>query len=745
MSPQIFILILLAIIFVVSLIFIIGWITVLQSPPVYPPAPTYSLTGFGMRCTDTNEPVDQTTNAPYTYIPPHCSSGLICHGGFCLKDIGTSCNSIFECVPGTIVCNAQCSATGRTGLNGQCSTNEDCDSFLVCDTSLIPAVCKRPIGGLNCTDSSDCVTGSVCSNNVCIPVGSDGESCLPVENADSCEAPDLCINYSSNFYFCQSPNVTAGGESSTCYYWNDTSISQPAPPLKNVVIDNVLMTFPSCNSGLQCNAEGSLSLGSTSSIIPTYGQCGVVPAATNLGGAGWFGGCSVIDGCQFNQVCLDGQCSFPTVLSNNLINYEPLSCQIGNSSGLCLNNYVCKGSYPTGDAKCVGVGNGIPAIDNSSCVNGISSNYNVVTQTFQDINSDPTNRNITASWTSAGLTVPSFVNSSSINQINFSTFENSNFIILAIFHLIGSSTYIISSPSGNTTIAVSPAIVSSGRVAKVGYTTTGNYYCVIEYLNFANIYFSTFPNFSDCVPYFTSYTVRYYLGGNFTFSSSFIYSVSVDDRVLNPSLGAVNVRVFMVTGNNGSYNTSQYIQQGSLSSISLNGPSLASVSNSLNTFPFNLLSYNNNFSAIDNTIVWAEAAISRTMDITQASQYTYAYQFDSNQCVSYFPNPTDPNRNIRFTPIFPILNKSNFFINKIAAFNSRGTDLFNNPFYYVGNQQTSTIYSTQVFLGLTCTNQDEVLAGDVNLQTILSMPYPAPVNDVPNYRPKITLLTRTCQ
>ncbi len=742
MSTEIWLYILISIIFIVALVIILSWNVVLKTEPTFPPAPGYTTTGLGMRCTPSDEPVDQTFNSPTDYIPPHCDIGLICHAGFCYKDIGSSCNTIFECVPGTLVCNGFCSATGRTGLDGKCSTNSDCDTAFVCDTSLIPAVCKRPIGGTPCFSSNDCVSGSVCSANVCIPVSQDGESCLPVTDADSCEVPDVCKNYANGFYFCQPPDVaTAGDIGSTCYYWNDSNISQPSPPIKNVTIDEVITTVPSCATGFQCNNIGNLD---NIEIFPTYGQCGSAPTVIDNASAGWFDQCTISNGCQSTQVCLNSQCSFPVTKVSNLITYEPLSCQNGNSNGLCLTNYSCKGNYPTGDSKCIGVNNNIPAINLNSCLNGISSNYNVVMQTFQDINSDPTNRSTTASWSSAGLIVPASINSGNINQVNFSTFENNTFNILAIFHIIGQNSYIISSNSGNVTITISPVIVAGGRVAKVGYTTTGNYYCVIEYAGFANIYFSTLNNFSDCIPYFTSYNVRYYIGGNNNFNSTYIYSVSVDDRILDPSLGAANVRVFMITGNNGPYSTSQYLQQGRLCSINLNGPSLNAISNALNAFSFNLLSYNPNYTAIDSSLVWCEAFLSRTLDISQASQSCLGYQFNTTRAIIYGANPTNPNTNVGFTPVFPINNISNRALNQITAFNSRSTDLFNNPCYYVANQGANSTYASQIYLGLTWISQDVVLPGEVDLTTLISMPFPSPINDSPGYRPKICLLTKTC-
>lgn len=728
MSSELWIYIILAIIFIISLIIIIAWITVLKTLPTFPPAPVYSTAGFGMRCSDTE--VEETTNSPTTYIPPPCATGLVCSNGFCLKDIGSSCTSIFECVPNSIICNGYCSSTGRTGLNGQCSTNEDCDLSFVCDTTLVPAVCKRPIGSSPCIESTDCVSDAVCLNNVCVPISETGQGCIPVTDANTCITFDHCLDFGNNYYFCQPDDITVpGSESSVCFYWNDTSIPQPAPPIKNVTIDSVLMTVPTCLNGLQCNAVGSLG-NDNSDIIPTYGECG------NL--AGWFDQCSTLNGCQPPQVCISDICTYPAELINNLVELQPLSCLNGNSTGLCLNNYECNRITN----MCQGISNGIPAVNNNSCVNGIGG-YNVVIQEFQNIDSDPTNRLETASWNSAGLIVPSTINDSNINQVNFSTFEKTSGVINAIFHIIGNNFYVISTPTGNTTITISNI---SGRIVNVGYTTTGNYYCVAEYSGFANLYLSTLANFSDIIILATnSYSIHYYSGSvSMIFRSGYIYSVSVDDRSLNSNVAISDVRIFLVTGNNGPYTSTQLIQQGSLISARIIAPNLATVSYSLSSQLFDLLSYTNS-GTIDATLVWCQAFLSRTIDVNLASKYCIGYRAGDNTALAYGPNPYSLS-NVANTPgVFPV-NRFyvNFTMNQITMYNSRSTDLFNDPCYYVANQGQNNTQVSQIYLGLSFASENVFLPGDVNLNTKLSVPIPSPILDVPNYIPKITILTRVC-
>jgi len=742
MDVELWIYIILAAIIIIALIIIILWTTVIQTPPVFPPAPNYTLTGFGMKCSST--PVTETTNDPNTYVPPPCSVGLICHGGFCLKNIGSECNTIFECVPGTITCNGFCSATGRTGLNGRCSTNADCDTSFICDTSVTPAVCKRPIGSSGCFQSSDCVTGSVCSNNVCVPLEDGGLPCAPVVDSDSCNNENICLNYGNNYYFCQPPLVTPGGEGALCYYWNDTSIPQPALPLKNVTLNSVVTTVPSCATNFQCNSEGDVN------GISEYGKCA---NSDPINVAGWFDNCSIVNGCQTPQVCVNGLCLFPFTLTSGLLDLQPLLCENGRSTGICLNNYTCN----TNTNKCVGIGNGIPATSAASCNSGIGG-YNVVTQTFQDINSNSTNRLTTASWASAGLIVPGSINDSNINQVNFSTIETVNGNINAIFHIIGDNTYVIATTSSNTTVVISTNIRGlvtvglnnfMGKVAKVDYTTTGNYYCIIEYTptsgpTFSNIYISTLSNFSDAVPYCTPYVVDYYLANlPFSFNSTYIYSVSVDDRIIDPNIiFPVDVRVFMTTGNNGSYNNTQFNQQGRLASLRIVANTLLTVSQGLAITDFNLLSYTSS-GAIDNTLVWCQAFVSRTMDPSLASQYCLGYQNDSNIALIYGPFP-NLITNVGNTPVFPTRFYTNFTLNQIATYNSRSTDLFNDPCYYIGNQGLNTQQVAQVYLGLTWANIDANLPGDVDLNTKISVPFVAPINDNPGYAPKICMLTKTC-
>ncbi len=741
MNSELWIYILIACILVISLIIIVAWTTVVQTPPEYPPAPIYSLTGFGMKCSD--EPVPETTNNPNTYIPPPCSIGLICHGGFCLKDIGTSCSSVFECVPGTVVCNGYCSSTGRTGLNGQCSTNSDCDTSFVCDTSLVPAVCKRP-GGSVCFGSYECESGYVCSDNVCVPQSNDGLPCMPILDADSCEGGNVCLSYGDGYYFCQAPTISAGGESSVCYYWNDSTIPQPDPPIKNITDSNgEIITVPSCVEGLQCNSEGNV-FG-----IPTYGTCGTP--------AGWFDFCSNINGCQPPQVCLDGMCIFPsTVNESSLLILEPLSCENGISTGLCLNNYTC--STVNGARTCVGVGNGVPAITANSCNSGMGG-YNVVVQTFQDIYSDPTDRLTTASWASATLTVPPSINTTNINQINFSTIETPFGDINAIFHIIGDNTYIISTPSGNINITISSAIRGNitvrgtnffGKVAKVGYTTTGNYYCLIEYTqistgeSFTNLFMSTLSNFSDAVARCIPYATYYYVGTTrYIYITQYIYTVSVDDRFINPYSGfPVDVRIFITSGNHGPYSNNQFTQPGRLLSIRMTGTSLNQISQNLGTIHFNLLSYTLT-GGIDSSIVWCQAFVSRTMDVTSASQNCLAYSSGSNIVSAYGPNPYSL-ANIGHAPLFPTRFYINFTMNQISTFNSRATDIFDDPCYYIANQGSNPFQIPQIYLGLTWADLNVTLPGDVDLNTLISVPFPLPAIDVPGYIPKITMLSRVC-
>jgi len=743
MSTELWIYFLLAIIFIVALIFIVVWITIISQPPVFPAAPDYTNSGYGMRCNtdiliDTNE-----QNQPATFVPNNCALGLVCAAGFCRKDIGTPCNSLFECVPGAVACNGTCSATGKGSLNEICSTDNDCDNIYVCDTSLIIPLCKRPIGSTPCLISNDCISGSICADNICLPISLSGQACLPLENNNSCSDNNVCLNFEDNFYFCQPENITIPGEQdSICYFWNDVSILQPLPPIKNVTVDNVLNTVASCQTGFTCSAVGDFT------NIDEYGQC------INLNNsAGWFDQCSITNPCQGSQVCLNNNCVFPTITTNNLIEYNPLSCENGESTGFCLENTTC--STVNTKRKCIGNNFNIPGTDLNSCLNGISNTYSVVQQTFADINSDSTNRLSTSSWTNGNFIIPNYINNATINQINFSSFEDIN--IKIIFHLIGNNFYNITSSNLNTTININNGIHGNinigpntyfGKVAKVAYTNTGNYYCIIEYTliagigatNFSNIYISTFPTFNDAVPYCTPYNVKYFIGGNFSFNSQYLYSVSVDDRPISNNL---NVRIFFVSGNEASLFDNLYNQKGRLCSITLSGLSLSSISNSLNLFSFDLLSYNFNYTQIDSTIVWCQAFLSRTMDLSQVSKYCYAYSFKASQTRIYGPNPTNINTNVGFTSSFPFLNKTNLSLNSISLYNSRSIDIFNNPCYYIGVQDTNLNYSNQIFLGLSWINQDVVLPADVNLSTLLSVTFTTSVNEI-NYRPKILLLSHVC-
>lgn len=97
---------------IAAIYIIYRWTHALRQKPIFPDAPNYNTAGFGMRCSD--EIVEQSLNTPFSYINPSCSFGLVCNDGKCLKDIGQPCTTIFECLPGTLVCDGVCSLDYRS-------------------------------------------------------------------------------------------------------------------------------------------------------------------------------------------------------------------------------------------------------------------------------------------------------------------------------------------------------------------------------------------------------------------------------------------------------------------------------------------------------------------------------------------------------------------------------------------------------------------------------------------------------
>lgn len=750
----------LAFLVILTVVIIIAWTYTIKREPVFPPAPDYFKPGLGMRCSLLD--IERGTNDPKTYQPSDCQFGLVCSEGRCYKDFGTSCTSIFDCLPGTKVCNGTCSLTNLAGLDDECDNGNICDETLVCDSELDNPVCKRDIGSEGCFNDIDCVADSICKSGVCQLPKEVAESC---SFNNECSGSDICVSY-GDASFCQNSNNPEPGElTSVCYSWNDTTIDQPDLPLRQVNDDDLdyplnrdgFKFVPGCEEGLQCNAN------IIDGVINAFGKCGNADV--------WFDRCLQSNSCQYPQICIDGRCKFPQQIVDGKTVYNTLSCKNGVSTGVCLNDYKCDGE------NCVGENGNIPAYLPEHCVNGLSTDYSIVKHRFQKPGVDQTTRLSSASWEATNFVIPNITSAIDNKMVNFSSVEENNAeTFLAILHVIGetSLTILIDNIVIPTVISshihTNVSITESGvlhtydaKVSKVAFTGNGYYYCVIEYTHatssvvgvvpasgvetFSIFYYSLSGEFNDVTLRLTPYTVTYYLGITpLTFRCGIMYSTSVDDRPIGSTPVGTDVRFFAVCkrlGEGTSPNTIDYDEGILISTRVIN----ANIQTVIPVMNFDLLSYIGigvNATGIDETIKWCQSGFTRTMNKTFPQKYCFAYRTGENKIVAYSPADFLTSFQSINAEVFPNITNSDLTFSQIGIYNSITKDINSTEAFYVADQGDNSEFEEAKYLGTSIYNQDEVLPAPLNDKTLISVANVAATLDVVDYVPAILLLTRTC-
>ena len=778
MDISLFIYMILAIIVVVTIFGTIIWVLSVQTVPTYSTAPQYTTAGFGGRCSNTT--VSTGENRPDEYPLQRCDTGLVCVNSFCYKGLGTACTSLLECIPGTLICNGFCSNNNKNGLNQACTSTTDCDTGLKCDNNR----CKRDTGS-RCTKTVDCASNNICNNLVCKRLSNPGQLCDIVTGENSCTTDHVCSSSgANNINFCQ-PNIDTGTNGAYCYLWN-----QPGAPIvttgnyKFINSNEGFVTVPGCNSDLVCNITRDSNGIPITPPIPGYGFC-AFPGE-------WNAPCSIDIGCQNPQVCINNMCSFP--VEDNNLNF-PLSCDSVHSTGICLNNYTCSAD----EYECLGEENNtVPVTSSTQCAFGnISARRSIVYQYFQKDTSVTSDRLITASWDNSGISFPNEYDNIPTYNIYFSSFEQKNNSILVMLHNFTSKDYFICSTTSKTKYTVSSNIVGNftanpkyngtttggepdpsavatatytGLPDYVGFTTTGNYYTVVRYTllnvtypssqfpeteqplltDFSRVYYDTSPDFKNNNLIMDStgqFVYTKYTAGSGTQNVKYVYSVNIDDRILNPNLPN-SVRIFMVvesmnrTGlppvnsiNETVPNNGLLLQRsGALIGIDIN--------TSLDYYQsiFEAASYSSNGDGSKNILyntVWCHAYIYRAMDTTKASKQCYG-KFNTifTPVYMYYPSGSG----FDASPAFPYNSTegNNIYAYKISLYTSKSLDLIYSSVAYIANLDTDT------YLGLSYLGKDSVLPATVDFNTMLSIPYPDVSIDTLGYKPRLLLISKVC-
>jgi hypothetical protein len=778
MNESVFIYTVLAIIIVVVVFGAIMWSLSLQTVPTYSPAPQYTTAGFGGRCSNTPPPQGQ--NTPEQYKPQICSTGLVCVNNFCYKDLGTQCNSLLECIPGTLVCNGHCSNNNKNALNGVCINNNDCDPNFTCSNLL----CKRSTGS-SCTVSSDCIDNNFCNNLICETSSFPGQRCDIIAGQNTCTIGHTCSESGGNgINFCQ-PNVATGSVGAYCYIWNQPDTTAVLDGnYKYITLGGQLVTVPSCDNKSVCNIVRDANGRAINTPLPNYGTCSLT--------GNWNGQCDINFGCQNPQVCVQNKCTFP--VEEGPLKF-PLSCDSNHSTGICLNNYTCSAD----NHECLGKeNNNIPVTAGTQCEFGhISSRRNIVFQYFQTNILPTTDRLNTSSWQNTGIAFPIELDGISSENIYFTSFEEKNNNILVLLHNFTSSNFFICNTTGfikytvssnivgaftanityNGTITPTPSGVNlinpkaivpvtyDGSPDYIGYTTTGNYFAVIRYTmrtpsypspqfpgasqpilsDFSKVYYDTSPDFKNSNLSTNSTTGEFqYILSDFG-QIKYIYSISVDDRIINPSFPN-SVRIFMVMNlfgfgqppvnsiNETIVNTSPK-RSGALVGIDFDRTI------NYNNLTFTLLSYYNDGvlkGHPDFSITWCYAYIFRTMDTLKAYQQCFAKSAVDFKIRAYFPPVTqDSFLSSHYTVLFPYQNDS-LYLSKISIYTSKVFDLSHSIAAYI------VISNIDTYLGDSTLGRDNVLPATVDINTLLSIPYPDSILDTFGYIPRILLISKVC-
>jgi hypothetical protein len=732
MDTSFLIYIILSIIIIVVVFLAISWALTTQTIPVYDTAPQYTLASFGGRCT--NETLANGQNRPDEYTLQKCAFGLSCVNGYCFKNLGTECNTLFECVPGTLVCNGHCSNTGKGGLNDICSVNTDCDTGLSCNNGL----CKNNIGTA-CLTTADCVSSGFCNNSICTLYSDPGQICTTGNSAsNSCGLGFTCSTSAPPIggvgtypSFCQPSNTSNGLQDAYCSLWNDPNSTPVTNGGTYQYVDGVVR--PSCTNNYTCNNNRG-----GDGLATADGVCNVTGV--------WDGDCDSSTGCLNPQVCVQGRCKLPVDISGLP---DVFSCDRLNSTGLCFDDYKCV------NTKCIGVNSNIPAVTGNQCTTSLSTTRQIVWKYFDE-----------SSWKNSNIVLPPLT-----GDVYFTSLEDGNLTVL--MHQFENNSYYICSSNGYTEQKISSNIVGTfsttisymgttidnnpdftailtvdyeGKADYIGYTTRGNYFTVIRYTvtntnytstpyggiysipeisDFSRIYYDTVTTFSNNTLQFdgNNYPVyNYYNDGMSVKIIKYVYSVSVDDRVIDFNFPN-EVRIFIVTND-------------TLKPISSNNEGLsqrkgAIVSARMGDTYYPVSKFNSDGST-DYGLTWCQACIYRTINSNNALRECFGRtnlltrRYISNVIGRYY------------TSAFPYEEKTNRYAQSIGMHNSSVFDLNKSRIAYTLN------YLGNYYLGTTYNNQDSIIVGAVDENTILSVPFISTNLDSISYNPKILLYTKVC-
>jgi hypothetical protein len=262
------------------------WSFALREKPTINITPNYEKAQVGDMCV--LKSVAITSPIPEDFTPRECDVGLECvfiqptdTAGYCLKSLGSECNSLLECVKTALYCRGSCSTTPGNGLDKPCITDTDCATDFVCNSA---NVCKKTNTTV-CSGNSECNSGYCSISNVCEPIQPIGGICT--------EDSGCTTGFCSNGY-CQNTGVVTGSIGAFC---------------------NLNATLlPSCSSNTTCFAD----LGTNPSA--TTGVC--YDSSTN-------GVCRVGSSCVPPLICVSGKCQYPS---------NPNSCSI---TGVCSSGNTC--------------------------------------------------------------------------------------------------------------------------------------------------------------------------------------------------------------------------------------------------------------------------------------------------------------------------------------------------------------------------------------------------------------------
>lgn len=314
----------------------------------------YDFAQLNQRCVAQGEQKEESF-LPTFFQPQTCASGLTCllaqstdTYGFCKADIGTSCNTVYDCFPSLtnqIFCSGGiCSATSNGSLFSACTPGST--GGLQCDISLGLQCANIGVclfeDGFPCTGPNECVGGGCAIDGVtgiCVSKYTPAGNCA----FDYCESGFGCTGGICEPLYSGVP-AAPGSQGSFC-----------SIPLYNLLDPDPL----SCNEGLVCNFDADTLTPSNYPGITGYGLCDIPNRPITYT-------CNSLSGaCIPPSVCYDGVCQAPKVGGIGDINY----CGLG-SSNECGPDYQCNEAYQCVPSTLKGICNGVTGI----CTFGTCSN-----------------------------------------------------------------------------------------------------------------------------------------------------------------------------------------------------------------------------------------------------------------------------------------------------------------------------------------------------------------------------------